>query len=138
MFGMPQTPGTEPEISLPEPPAPGIALVENLDKKLLVMLRDGRRIIGYLRRVSIFFVRMWLSPCSAFFRCPCRSFDQFANLVLDSCIERVVVGEQFGDIELGVQASPLLSKYAQVMSMSEMRVILCSLFEGRTSCCWAR
>lgn len=27
----------------------GIALVEELDKKLLVQLRDGRKIVGYLR-----------------------------------------------------------------------------------------
>jgi U6 snRNA-associated Sm-like protein LSm1 len=32
-----------------------------------------------------------------------RSFDQFANLVLERCIERIIVGEQFGDVELGVQ-----------------------------------
>jgi hypothetical protein len=27
----------------------GIALVEELDKKLLVQLRDGRKIVGFLR-----------------------------------------------------------------------------------------
>jgi U6 snRNA-associated Sm-like protein LSm1 len=41
-------------------PPPGVAIVEELDKKLLVQLRDGRKIIGTLR-----------------------SFDQFANLVLE-------------------------------------------------------
>jgi len=32
-----------------------------------------------------------------------RSFDQFANLVLESTVERVFVGEQYGDIPLGLQ-----------------------------------
>lgn len=32
-----------------------------------------------------------------------RSFDQFANLVLESTVERVFVGEQFGDIPMGLQ-----------------------------------
>ena len=41
-------------------PPPGLAIVEELDKTLLVQLRDGRKIIGILR-----------------------SFDQFANLVLE-------------------------------------------------------
>lgn len=41
-------------------PPPGIAIVEELDKSLMVQLRDGRKVIGVLR-----------------------SFDQFANLVLE-------------------------------------------------------
>ena len=32
-----------------------------------------------------------------------RSFDQFANVLLENSIERIVVGKQYGDIELGVQ-----------------------------------
>ena len=55
---------------------PGTAsLLEELDKRLMVLLRDGRTLIGYLRSV-----------------------DQFANLVLHRCIERIHVGNQFGDI----------------------------------------
>jgi small nuclear ribonucleoprotein (snRNP)-like protein len=54
----------EPQVILPpvidEVPPPGLAIVEELDKTLLVQLRDGRKIIGILR-----------------------SFDQFANLVLE-------------------------------------------------------
>lgn len=60
-------------------PPPGIALVEELDKKLLVQLRDGRKIIGVLR-----------------------TFDQFANLGLESAVERIIVGDQFADIYLGL------------------------------------
>lgn len=41
-------------------PPPGLAIVEELDKLMLVQLRDGRKIVGTLR-----------------------SFDQFANLVLE-------------------------------------------------------
>ena len=58
---------------------PGTALVEELDKRLLVQLRDGRKIVGVLR-----------------------SFDQFANLVLEAAVERVVVGQQFAETPLGL------------------------------------
>ncbi len=59
---------------------PGTAsLLEELDKRLVVVLRDGRTIIGYLRSV-----------------------DHFANLVLHRCIERIHVGKDFGDIPRGV------------------------------------
>lgn len=59
---------------------PGSAsLIEDLDKKLLVVLRDGRTLIGYLR-----------------------SIDQFANLVLHNTVERIYVGRKFGDIHRGI------------------------------------
>ncbi|CAH1783432.1 unnamed protein product [Owenia fusiformis] len=59
---------------------PGTAsLIEEIDKKLLVVLRDGRTLIGYLR-----------------------SIDQFANLVLQRTIERIHVGKKFGDIPRGI------------------------------------
>jgi len=59
---------------------PGTAsLLEELDKKLMVLLRDGRTLIGYLRSV-----------------------DQFANLVLHQTIERIHVGKCYGDIPRGV------------------------------------
>ncbi|XP_063222202.1 U6 snRNA-associated Sm-like protein LSm1 [Bacillus rossius redtenbacheri] len=59
---------------------PGTAsLLDELDKKLMVLLRDGRTLIGYLRSV-----------------------DQFANLVLHRTIERIHVGNEFGDIQRGV------------------------------------
>lgn len=59
---------------------PGTAsLLEEIDKKILVVLRDGRTLIGFLRSV-----------------------DQFANLVLHRTIERIYVGKQYGDIPRGV------------------------------------
>lgn len=59
---------------------PGTAsLLEELDKKLMVLLRDGRTLIGYLRSV-----------------------DQFANLVLHQTIERIHVDKAYGDIPRGV------------------------------------
>ncbi|XP_071949032.1 U6 snRNA-associated Sm-like protein LSm1 [Antedon mediterranea] len=59
---------------------PGTAsLIEELDKRLLVLLRDGRTLIGTLR-----------------------SIDQFANLVLHKTIERIHVGQEYGDIPRGV------------------------------------
>lgn len=50
-----------------------------LPEKLLVLLRDGRTLIGYLRSV-----------------------DQFANLVLHRTIERIHVGKNYGDIPRGI------------------------------------
>jgi U6 snRNA-associated Sm-like protein LSm1 len=59
---------------------PGTAsLLEELDKRLMVLLRDGRTLIGYLRSV-----------------------DQFANLVLHRCIERIHARSDYGDIPRGV------------------------------------
>eukprot|EP00164_Ancoracysta_twista_P009070 GFYU01013308.1.p1 GENE.GFYU01013308.1~~GFYU01013308.1.p1 ORF type:complete len:133 (-),score=25.16 GFYU01013308.1:605-1003(-) len=59
---------------------PGTAsLAEEVDKRVLIVLRDGRKLLGTLR-----------------------SYDQYANLVLENTIERVVSGEKFGDIPLGL------------------------------------
>ncbi|KAK9915365.1 hypothetical protein WJX75_008111 [Coccomyxa subellipsoidea] len=66
-------------MSLDEVPPPGAALVEELDKRLLVQLRDGRKIVGILR-----------------------SFDQFANLVLEGAVERVIVGTLYAEDPLGL------------------------------------
>ncbi|EGG05805.1 uncharacterized protein MELLADRAFT_36483 [Melampsora larici-populina 98AG31] len=52
------------------------ALVDIVDKKILVSLRDGRSLIGVLR-----------------------SYDQFANLVLQDAIERIHVGVGVGKDE---------------------------------------
>ncbi|TYI22287.1 sm-like protein LSM1B isoform X4 [Gossypium hirsutum] len=48
-------------------------------EKLLVLLRDGRKLLGLLR-----------------------SFDQFANVVLEGACERVIVGDLYCDIPLGL------------------------------------
>lgn len=50
-------------------------------ERILVVLRDGRKIIGVMR-----------------------SFDQFANLVLEHAFERLIVGKRFADVPLGVQS----------------------------------
>lgn len=55
------------------------SLAAFLDKKLLILLRDGRKLLGILR-----------------------SFDQFANVVLESACERVIVGDLYSDIPLGL------------------------------------
>jgi len=59
---------------------PGTAsLIEEIDKRQLVVLRDGRILIGFLRSV-----------------------DQFANLVLHKAVERIHVNNMFGDIPRGI------------------------------------
>ena len=55
------------------------SLASYLDKKLLVLLRDGRKLLGTLR-----------------------SFDQFANAVLEGACDRVIVGDLYCDIPLGL------------------------------------
>lgn len=55
------------------------SLASYLDRKLLVLLRDGRKLLGVLR-----------------------SFDQFANAVLEGACERVIVGDLYCDIPLGL------------------------------------
>ncbi|CAK9299042.1 unnamed protein product [Gordionus sp. m RMFG-2023] len=56
-----------------------VNLVYDIDKKLMVWLRDGRILIGFLRSV-----------------------DQYANLVLQQTIERIYVGKQYGEIHKGI------------------------------------
>lgn len=59
---------------------PGTAsLIEDVDKQIMVVLRDGRTLIGYLR-----------------------SIDQYANLLLSSTFERIHVGNKFGDVPKGI------------------------------------
>lgn len=48
-------------------------------EKLLILLRDGRKLLGILS-----------------------SFDQFANAILEGACERVIVGEIYCDIPLGL------------------------------------
>ncbi|RAL42466.1 unnamed protein product [Cuscuta campestris] len=55
------------------------SLANYLDKKILVLLRDGRKLLGILR-----------------------SFDQFANAVLEGACERLIVGNLYCDIPLGL------------------------------------
>ncbi|GAB2269061.1 Sm-like protein lsm1b [Dionaea muscipula] len=55
------------------------SLATYLDRKLLVLLRDGRKLLGTLR-----------------------SFDQYANAVLEGAYERVIVGDLYSDIPLGL------------------------------------
>lgn len=60
--------------------SPGIAMVDALDKRILITLRDGTIFIGELR-----------------------SFDQYGNLVLENSLKRKVVGTQFCDSNTGTQ-----------------------------------
>ncbi|XP_058213090.1 sm-like protein LSM1B [Rhododendron vialii] len=55
------------------------SLASYLDRKLLVLTGDGRKLLGKLR-----------------------SFDQYANIVLEGASERVTVGDLYSDIPLGL------------------------------------
>jgi len=54
-------------------------LVEEVDKKLMVVLRDGRKLLGTLR-----------------------SFDQFANIVLEGATERIYLEKTYGEKYMGL------------------------------------
>jgi len=59
---------------------PGTAsLIEDLDKQILVVLRDGRKLIGTLRTI-----------------------DHFANIALEDTVERIFVGKSYCDQSLGL------------------------------------
>lgn len=120
----------EPFIGIgPSLPAPGSALAEELDKKLLVQV-DSFVVAPSAALPSAFTLLLSASPSPEFpliHTVPStrltppslllwpmqlrdgkkiigilRSFDQFANLVLEGAVERIIVGEQYGDIPLGL------------------------------------
>uniref|UniRef100_A0A915D8H5 UMP-CMP kinase n=1 Tax=Ditylenchus dipsaci TaxID=166011 RepID=A0A915D8H5_9BILA len=67
-------------MELPDPFLAGaVSLLDQLDKRLMVLLRDGKTLIGYLRTI-----------------------DQFANLVLHETLERIHIGNCYGDIPRGI------------------------------------
>ncbi|KAL3323011.1 hypothetical protein AABB24_040219, partial [Solanum stoloniferum] len=55
------------------------SLAGYLDRKIIILLRDGRELLGTFR-----------------------SFDQYANIVLEGTSERVIVGNLYCDISLGL------------------------------------
>ncbi|KAJ5646030.1 hypothetical protein N7490_002402 [Penicillium lividum] len=54
-------------------------LLDLTDKKLVLVLRDGRKLVGVLR-----------------------SWDQFANLVLQDTVERIYAGKVYADVPRGI------------------------------------
>ncbi|KAK5120211.1 hypothetical protein LTR85_006417 [Meristemomyces frigidus] len=76
-------PGPPPPSPVPQLPpqmfTTAAQLLDLTDKKLMVALRDGRKLIGVLR-----------------------SWDQFGNLVLQDTIERLFVQSLYADIERGL------------------------------------
>ncbi|XP_041755336.1 U6 snRNA-associated Sm-like protein LSm1 isoform X3 [Coregonus clupeaformis] len=82
---------------------PGTAsLIEDIDKKHLVLLRDGRTLIGFLR-----------------------SIDQFANLVLQQTVERIHVGKRYGDIPRGI----FIVRGENVVLLGEIQVCIEDILE---------
>ena len=54
-------------------------MIDEVDKKVMIVLRDGRHLTGKLR-----------------------SFDQFMNLILEDTYERVFLTGKFSDVPLGL------------------------------------
>mmetsp|Transcript_20099 Transcript_20099/g.19402 ORF Transcript_20099/g.19402 Transcript_20099/m.19402 type:complete len:123 (-) Transcript_20099:99-467(-) len=55
------------------------SLLEQLDKRIMIILRDGRHFVGKLR-----------------------SFDHFMNLILEETYERVLITGKYCDVPLGL------------------------------------
>ncbi|AAW46642.1 hypothetical protein CNBI0490 [Cryptococcus deneoformans B-3501A] len=72
------------------------SLVDLVDKKVLVILRDGRKLIGLFR-----------------------SYDQFANFLLESCVERLHYKLEYADKDIGV----LLVRGENVVALGEIDLI---------------
>ncbi|XP_029619367.1 U6 snRNA-associated Sm-like protein LSm1 isoform X2 [Salmo trutta] len=82
---------------------PGTAsLIDDIDKKHLVLLRDGRTLIGFLR-----------------------SIDQFANLVFHQTVERIHVCKKFGDIPRGI----FIVRGENVVLLGEIQVSIEEILE---------
>ncbi|GFR33130.1 u6 snRNA-associated Sm-like protein LSm1 [Trichonephila clavata] len=71
-----------------------VSLLQHLDKRLYVWLRDGRMYVGKLRSV-----------------------DQFANLLLYESFERMYINKEYGDIPQGV----LMIRGENVSLLGEMK-----------------
>ena len=67
--------GTEGDMYLPG----AASLLEQLDKRILIVLSDGRHLVGVLR-----------------------SFDQFLNLVVEDTSERILMPGLYCDVPLGL------------------------------------
>ncbi|ORX37558.1 RNA cap binding protein [Kockovaella imperatae] len=72
------------------------SLVDLVDKKVLVVLRDGRKLIGVFR-----------------------SYDQFANFLLESTVERLHHQLDYADKDIGV----LLIRGENVVALGEIDLI---------------
>ncbi|RSH93120.1 Sm-like protein [Saitozyma podzolica] len=72
------------------------SLVDLVDKKVLVILRDGRKLLGLFR-----------------------SYDQFANFLLESTVERLHYKLEYADRDLGV----LLIRGENVVALGEIDLI---------------
>ncbi|CAG8896899.1 unnamed protein product [Penicillium egyptiacum] len=74
----PQPTGGPPQLP-PQMFTTAAQLLDLTDKKLVLILRDGRKLIGVLR-----------------------SWDQFANLVFQDTVERVYAGQLYADVSRGI------------------------------------
>ncbi|KAL0635341.1 hypothetical protein Q9L58_005735 [Maublancomyces gigas] len=96
--------GAEPPTLPPQMFTTSAQLLDLTDKKLLVALRDGRKLIGVLRswdqasHGKIITTKRLNS--SDFFLC--LGFTAAANLVLQSTVERLYVNDAYCDIQRGV------------------------------------
>lgn len=78
------------------PPPPGAAsLVEQLNRRVLVCLRDGRLLLGTLA-----------------------AYDQYANVALDAPVERVIVDGSYADVPAG---AAVVIRGENVMLVGEVR-----------------
>ncbi|WVR07933.1 hypothetical protein IAU60_004976 [Kwoniella sp. DSM 27419] len=72
------------------------SLVDLVDKKVMVILRDGRKLIGVFR-----------------------SYDQFANFLLEACVERIHLRYEYAEKDIGI----LLIRGENVVALGEIDLI---------------
>jgi U6 snRNA-associated Sm-like protein LSm1 len=78
-----------------------VSLVEEVDHRILVVLQDGRKLLGVLRSFDQYGM---LAP-NSIGHCqfvPHVQWTTAANLVLEQTIERIYVGEQYAEKNLGL------------------------------------
>jgi U6 snRNA-associated Sm-like protein LSm1 len=105
---------------------------------VLVVLRDGRKLIGYLRSfdqhgVPLVGAALQSRPpsCAAVF---VFLFATAVNVVLEETIERIYVGDEFGDIERGL----FIVRAENVCMVGELVRIPASSSCIRQLCCGMR
>jgi U6 snRNA-associated Sm-like protein LSm1 len=76
-----------------------VSLVEEVDHRILVVLQDGRKLLGLLRSFDQYGM---LSPKSISPANVLMFSGTAANLVLEQTIERIYVGEQYAEKNLGL------------------------------------
>lgn len=95
-------------------------------ERLLVVLRDGRTMIGYLRSVDQFGEWSYLLCHCSVNVCWLAGSLSAANLLLQDTVERIHVGKQFGDIPRGIYLvrGENVALCGEIVSVNSVKILL--------------